>query len=126
MHEDAMQVDVANWLHQLEREGLLIFKHTPNGKNRSAREGYRLKQMGTRAGWPDLDIILPAGTGGIGYARMIAIELKYKRGSLNPAQREMLPKLREAGIPVYEVKALNGDDAILKIKPILMAEGVSL
>lgn len=56
--------------------------HSPNGGARSAREGARMKQAGTRRGFPDL--VLPVPSKGM---RGLAIELKAGKGTTTPEQR---------------------------------------
>ena len=59
----------------------------------SAIEGARRKKLGLLPGWPDLGIAWRS--------RWVLLELKRERhGALSKAQRELHPRLEEAGFPV--------------------------
>jgi hypothetical protein len=75
--------------------------HTPNGGTRSnAFEGKRLKDIGVRAGIPDL-LFLAKG-------KLYGMEWKKPGGVLSPAQREMHPRLLSAGmVAVITVESLQ-------------------
>lgn len=81
--EDALAKQVADalaWLLPAEVE----WSHVPNGGKRDAREGARLKGMGVKAGWPDLQFFwgqFPKDHFGF-------IELKSAKGTLSEEQRE--------------------------------------
>lgn len=64
--------------------------HTPNGGNRNAFEGKRLRESGVVAGVHDL-LFLARG-------RLYGMEWKKPGGVLSPAQREMHPRLLAAGM----------------------------
>lgn len=67
----------------------VVYWHTPNGGARDAREGARFKQIGVKAGIPDL-LFLRAG-------RLYCLELKAQSGSTSIAQQVMHARLRDAG-----------------------------
>lgn len=74
----------------------VLYTHPPNGGNRSAVAGARLKGEGTKAGVPDILIFdrPPAAPG----ARGVAIEMKRRRGGVvTKAQQRWLDELRERG-----------------------------
>lgn len=82
----------------LDRLGLL-WCHVPNGGLRNKKVGGMLKKHGAKAGVPDIlifgtcvDINVATGT-----FKGCAIELKSKKGRLQPTQREWLENLSEAG-----------------------------
>ena len=81
------------------------WSHFPLGENRSAATGYRLKRMGTRAGWPDY-LIAHAGT-------MILLEAKADDGDLTQSQIAMFPLLEIQGFPVHVVRSLDDLEAVL-------------
>ena len=69
----------------------IVYWHTPNGgSRRDAFEGKRLKQIGLKAGIPDL-LFLADG-------RLYGLEMKKPGGTLSDAQKEMHPRLLEAGM----------------------------
>jgi hypothetical protein len=58
----------------------------------------KLKQMGTKFGWPDLEIFVPADESKVGISTSVFIELKrIKGGKLTPNQEEMRSRLLLAG-----------------------------
>ncbi len=69
--------------------------HTPNGGNRDAREGKRLKQMGTKAGVHDV-FILWGGLYGMEWKRPGGIQPPERQ--LSTAQKAMHPRLLAAGL----------------------------
>lgn len=79
----------------------LIF-HIPNGGKRNAREAARFKQMGVKAGVPDL--FLPVPRGG---CHGLFIELKAPRGRLSDYQRGWIESLKASG---YAVSVCYGCD----------------
>lgn len=64
--------------------------HTPNGGNRNAFEGKRLKESGVQPGVPDL-LFLARG-------QLYGMEWKKPGGVLSPAQKAMRPRLMAAGM----------------------------
>ena len=123
--ETKVQKGVVVWLKQLEDEGLLTFKHTPNGGKRTAATGALMKALGTRAGWPDVDIFLHDPVT-LKPRHVFMIEFKAPGGELADSQKELFPKLRDRGWTIHEVTAGCSVDAILQLKPILISEGVQL
>lgn len=82
----------------LDKPGTLrpnvVYFHVPNGGSRNAAEGARFKQIGVKAGIPDLVFFA--------YSRFYLMEWKVPNGrapetQLSPAQREMHPRLIAAG-----------------------------
>lgn len=69
--------------------------HTPNGGNRDAREGLRLKQMGTKAGVHDI-LILFGGLYGLEFKKPGGPQPPERQ--LSAAQRDMHPRLLGAGM----------------------------
>ena len=75
--EDRIQEGCVTWFDLQFPELSRLLHHSPNGGKRNAREGARFKALGTRAGFPDLILLYPAG----GYHALL-IEMKTKqRGS---------------------------------------------
>lgn len=112
------------WLH-----------HSPNGGARSVVTGARMKAMGTRKGFPDLILPIPAGAGRF---RGLAIEMKAGKGTTTPEQRAWLEAFhqwswhvevcRSAGAVVRAVMAHLGyihtdSEAIWLENLVLMAGG---
>ncbi len=90
--EDNLQIACVRWFScqhpNLER----LLHHSPNGGFRNAREAGRFKAMGTRAGFPDLVLMLPRG--GFG---SLCIEMKSPTGTLSTAQKEWQRQAEYAG-----------------------------
>lgn len=86
--------------------------HPPNGEERSAATGAKLKRMGVKAGVPDI-IIIHTG-------RCLAIELKAPKKSTSPEQKALHVKLRAAGCPVIVARSLA------EIEMFLATNGVPL
>ena len=93
------QVKLAEYL---DLQGYL-WCHVPNGGNRNAITGAKLKRQGVKKGVPDVLIFEPEGG--------IAIELKRKKGGrLRQSQIEWLQRLKSSG---WKIKVAYGaDDAI--------------
>lgn len=72
----------------------------PNGGKRNGREMNNMKRQGLTPGVPDL-ILIHGG-------RAFGLELKSKDGKLEDSQREVFPKLREAGMRI-EVARSHGE-----------------
>lgn len=80
--EEHMQESLVAWFGLQYPEYALLLHHSPNGGKRSAEEGRRFKLMGTRAGFPDLILLMPRH----GYA-YLCIELKTDKGRQSDTQR---------------------------------------
>jgi VRR-NUC domain len=76
----------------LATRGVGFSFHVPNGGWRSPIEAAILKGQGTRPGVPDIVIVY----GG----KCFALELKAAGGTLSPAQREAIERMRAAGADV--------------------------
>tara|TARA_R110000796_G_scaffold8721_1_gene28287 strand:+ start:1166 stop:1441 length:276 start_codon:yes stop_codon:yes gene_type:complete len=59
----------------------------------------KLKSMGTRFGWPDLEIFAPAHETVTGKNKTLFIELKLAKGKLSPNQVSIRDSLVSAGFP---------------------------
>lgn len=125
--EDAEQTAYMDWagLYPYEKTTLSEFiHHSPNGGHRPTfvtskglrvcPEGAKLKQMGTKAGFPDLEVFVAHG----GYFGLY-IEMKKKRGpSARQNQRQVHALLRSQG---YLVLVCHGADAAIKATKRYMA-----
>ena len=97
MTEDELQKQVAEWLHYALPPGC-VFHHSPNEGTRHVAFKHKLKLMGTKFGWPDLEIFVPGDESKIGCSTSVFIELKrLKGGKLTPNQEEMRNRLLLAG-----------------------------
>jgi len=94
--EDDLQRQVSSWLDVALPPGC-VFHHSPNEGKRHINYINRLKQMGTKYGWPDLELFCPSTATKSGNNEAIFIELKAKRGVMNENQRRMRDQIIEAG-----------------------------
>lgn len=100
--EHKIQIALCDYLAIGGRKDL-YWAAIPNGGHRHIRQAMRLKAEGVRRGSPDMFFLLPDGKTGW-------LELKTKRGSLSPDQREFRDKALALG-HLWEV-VNNIDDAI--------------
>ena len=95
--EDELQKQVASWLDVALPPGC-IYHHSPNEGTRHVAFKRKLKLMGTKFGWPDLEIFVPGDEAVHGMSTSVFIELKLlKGGKLTPNQEEMRNRLLLAG-----------------------------
>ena len=80
--EEDLQVRCVRWFELAYPDLALLLHHSPNGGRRNAREAARFKEMGTRAGFPDLVLLVPSGE-----YHYLCIEMKYGRGRQTERQR---------------------------------------
>lgn len=92
--EDTEQMSVMDWArwNQNVHPELELLHHCPNGGSRNKAEAVKLKQMGVKAGIPDLCLPVPMGV----YSSLY-IEMKYDTGRLEDSQKKMLKALAAAG-----------------------------
>ena len=84
-------MDWARWNQNAHPE-LELLHHCPNGGSRNKAEAVKLKQMGVKAGIPDLCLPVP-----MGMYNGLYIEMKYDTGRLEDSQKKMLKALAAAG-----------------------------
>lgn len=73
----------------------LALSHVPNGEYRTLITGAKLKSMGMRRGFPDLQLLTPAPAPST-YG-MLFLELKSEYGKVSQEQVEFLDYLRSRG-----------------------------
>lgn len=111
--EDDLQRQVVAFLDTALPPGC-VYHHSPNEGKRHVSYINRLKKMGTKYGWPDLELFCPANTTSSGQNEAIFIELKAKRGTMNENQRRMRDQIIGAGFPWALCKSLDDVEAFLK------------
>ena len=104
--EDDLQRDVASFLDFALPPGC-VFHHSPNEGKRHVHFINRLKNMGTKYGWPDLEIFCPANTCLSNQNTAIFIELKAKKGRLTENQKCMRDQIIAAGFPWKMCKSVE-------------------
>ncbi len=117
MSEDDIHKLICAWLvFSLPRGS--VFHHSPNEGRRHVSYNKRLTTMGTRWGWPDLEIFTPpAGFRTPSDYRPIFIEVKSKKGRLTANQKLVQQELRDAGCYVFEARSM--EDAAESLAPVL-------
>lgn len=98
-NEDQLQSALFLRCHNLLPQTRKLLFHVPNGGYRNKIEASKFKSMGLIAGVPDLLLIW----GG----RLHGIELKFERGVLSPAQKELHSVWRAQGIEVVVFNDLD-------------------
>ena len=76
--------------------------HAPNGGKRNAIEAAKFKQMGVRAGFPDLILLIPNK-----FYPFCGIELKVKTGRQSESQKEYQKEFFAEGQYFYFLKRHN-------------------
>lgn len=90
--EERLQEWCVKWFDLAHPELRLLLHHSPNGGARTAYEGKAFKRMGTRAGFPDLVLLLPRG--GHPY---LCVEMKSDKGRQSDTQKEYQRAVEQAG-----------------------------
>jgi hypothetical protein len=86
--EDAVHLAVVEHLRSRCKANI-FWTHVPNGGHRHPLVGKKLKAMGTRAGVPDLLLLIEG--------RLHALELKCLHGCASVVQRKVMKELEAAG-----------------------------
>jgi len=76
-----------------------LYHHSPNEGVRKVQFKMKLKSMGTRFGWPDLEIFAPAHETITSKNETLFVELKLNKGKLSPNQVSIRDSLISAGFP---------------------------
>jgi len=97
-----------------------LYHHSPNEGVRKVQFKMKLKSMGTRFGWPDLEIFAPAHETITSKNETLFVELKLNKGKLSPNQVSIRDSLISAGFPwalcrsVEEVETFLGEHLKLR------------
>ena len=98
--EAELQIQVCNFL-DLILPANSIYHHSANeGRGNKVQWHKKLKRMGFKAGWPDLEIIVPASA-------TIFLELKRPGNYATIHQKEIHTRLEQAGAVVFICKSLK-------------------
>ncbi len=116
--EQKLQIACADYLKALEAlTGSFTFHHSPNGGWRRKVTAALFKAMGTRAGFPDLIILLKGG-------KVLFFELKYKGGSLNENQKIFHGILKTLGFHIETITAELPTEAVKKLAKSMRENGI--
>lgn len=97
MNEAKIQAFMCQWLNHVLPMGTL-FHHSPNEGRRHVSFRVKLKKMGFRAGWPDLEIFTqPTNFNENITPGAIFIEVKGEKGRLSAAQKDVHTSLASFG-----------------------------
>lgn len=94
--EDIVHLRIARWLDIMLPPGS-VWHHSPNEGNRHVAFKVKQKRMGTKAGWPDIEIFVPGDQTLCGISLSIFIEVKGSKGKVTANQIAIRDKLEEAG-----------------------------
>ena len=94
--EDIVHLRIARWLDIMLPPGS-VWHHSPNEGNRHVAFTVKQKRMGTKAGWPDIEIFVPGDQTLCGISLSIFIEVKGSKGKATANQIAIRDKLEEAG-----------------------------
>jgi len=124
MTEDQLQEYVVQWLNASLPMGS-VWHHSPNEGNRHINYKVRLKRLGTKWGWPDLELyICDHGWHDQAAKGPIMIELKRpKGGSLSANQKDIQERLKCCGVYCVTAKRLGHVEAYLK--PLVKLRGTT-
>jgi len=81
--EENMQIAAVRWFDYQYAEYSKLLIHPPNGGYRNAAEAARFKAMGTRAGCPDLILLVARNE-----YNALCVELKTDKGKQTTLQKE--------------------------------------
>ena len=94
--EDQLHVRIGQWLDVVLPPGA-IWHHSPNEGKRHVAYKVKQKKMGTKPGWPDIEIFVPGDQTKVGNSISIFIEVKRHGGKLSENQAIIRDKLELAG-----------------------------
>lgn len=81
-NEEKLQAACVRWFDLQFPTQAFLLHHSPNGGARTPYEGAAFKRMGTRAGFPDLILLVPRGG-----CPFLCIEMKSDKGRQRETQR---------------------------------------
>lgn len=108
MIEEEFQQLVVNWLDNALPNGSL-YHHSPNEGQRHVSFKIKLKKLGMKAGWCDLEIYVPGKHFHNKTFKPIFIELKSPtgKGKLSPFQESIQEQLKDIGCHVLTANKLD-------------------
>ena len=81
--EARLQEGCVRWFSYQYPELSMLLHHSPNGGWRNATEGAKFKRMGTRAGFPDLILLVASGD-----YHYLAIEMKTEKSGSRQSETQ--------------------------------------
>mgnify|MGYP003077074534 CR=1 FL=1 len=100
--EDKLQKAILTYFDYKYPKYRLLLHHSPNGGKRNAIEAAKFKQMGVRAGFPDLILLIPNK-----FYPFCGIELKIKTGRQSESQKAYQKEFESIGAKYVVVRSLD-------------------
>lgn len=100
--EEQMQKACIKWFDLKYKKYKLLMHSSPNGGKRNAIEAAKFKQMGVRAGFPDLILLIPNK-----FYPFCGIELKIKTGRQSESQKAYQKEFESIGAKYVVVRSLD-------------------
>lgn len=100
--EDRLQIDCVRWWDITHPNDSRLLSHSANGGKRNVIEAAKFKQMGVRAGFPDLILLIPNK-----YYPFMGIELKTAKGRQSDYQRAYQHEFERRGYKYIVVRSLD-------------------
>ncbi len=102
--EDNLQMHIVGFI-RAKLPHALVFA-IPNGAKRTAKEAWMMKATGMLPGMPDLGITIENGL-------TYYIEVKTRRGTLNPNQKDRKRDMERLNVPYAIARSLKDAEAAL-------------
>lgn len=117
--EDALQRTVCDFLAVHERMGKLRYAAVPNGGKRSRIEAAIMNGLGTRAGFPDLIVMIPSREyEGVrapkSNPKVLFLELKAPKGKLSDSQKGWQMFLQDGGFQWHEIRTFEAVESLIR------------
>lgn len=100
--EDQLQKSCVSWFDLQYPEYRLLLHHSPNGGKRNPIEAAKFKQMGVRAGFPDLVLLIPNKD-----HPFLAIELKAGKNDQQESQKDYEREFGKIGAKYVVVRSIG-------------------
>lgn len=100
--EDKLQKAILTYFDYKYPQYKLLLHHSPNGGKRNAIEAAKFKQMGVRAGFPDLILLIPNK-----FYPFCGIELKTKTGRQSENQKKYQKEFESIGAKYVVCRSLE-------------------
>ena len=107
--EEDLQIACVRWFDLQYPQYRNLLHHSPNGGKRNVREAARFKAMGTRAGFPDLLLLVPRQP-----YNFLAIEMKASKGRQSDNQKQMQADMEAQGGIYVVCRSLDEFIGIIK------------
>ena len=113
MKEDELHAHIVQWLDLALPAGSIVH-HSPNEGRRHVSYKLKMRRMGMKPGWPDLEVFVPQhGWKDPLQPGPIMLEVKRpKGGRMSDAQKDIHERLRDAGAYCLVVKRIAQVEAL--------------